>query len=118
MTRGFLLGKFMPPHAGHLALCEAAMLLVDRLTILVCWLPGDPMPGPLRLAWMGELLPGARVLGHGEAVPQAPDEHPDFWPIWRDIVRAAHPEPIDFLFAGEDYGQRLAQEVGARFSRS
>ena len=39
--------------------------------------------------------------------------HPDFWPIWRDIVGAAHPEPIDRLFAGEAYGQRLAAEVGA-----
>ncbi len=115
MTRGFILGKFMPPHAGHLALCEAASRLVDELTVLVCWLPEDPIPGPLRLAWMRELLPAARVLGHGEVVPQAPDEHPDFWPIWQGIVRRAHPEPIDFVFAGEGYGQGLAVHVGARF---
>ncbi len=115
MTRGFLLGKFMPPHAGHLTLARAARAMVDRLTVLVCWLPDDPIPGELRLAWMRELLPDCEVIGHGAPVPQAPDESPDFWPIWRGIVRAAHPEPIDLLFAGEEYGKRLAEEVGGLF---
>ncbi len=115
MTRGFVLGKFMPPHAGHLALCEAALRLVDQLTVLVCWLPGDPIPGAQRLAWMQQLLPQARVLGFGEAAPQAPADDPAFWPIWQEIVRRVHPEPIDFVFAGETYGQELADRLGARF---
>lgn len=115
MSRGFVLGKFMPPHAGHMRLCETAQRIADELTILVCWLPDDPIPGPLRLRWMSELFPGARVVGHGDIVPQAPDEHPDFWPIWSGIVKAAHPEPIDLVFAGEDYGARLAAEVAAAF---
>jgi NadR type nicotinamide-nucleotide adenylyltransferase len=113
VTRGFLLGKFMPPHSGHVLLCEAARRLVDRLTILVCWLPDDPIPGPLRLEWMQKLFADCRVVGHDQIVPQAPEEHPDFWSIWRDIVRAAHPEPIDRVFAGEAYGRRLAAELGA-----
>jgi len=113
--RGFLLGKFMPPHAGHIALIEAARDLVDELTVLVCWLPDDPISGERRLEWMRELFPDCRVLGHGEVVPQAPEDSPDFWPIWRGIVAAAHPEPIDYLFAGEDYGARLAQETGGFF---
>lgn len=115
MTRGFVLGKFLPPHAGHQLLCETARALVDELTILVCWLPDDAIPGPVRLAWMRELFPDCRVIGHDAVVPQSPDEHPEFWPIWRSIVRAAHPEPIDLVFASEDYGHRLAAEVGARF---
>ena len=115
MTRGFVLGKFMPPHAGHVHLCETARRLVGELTILVCWLPGDPIPGPLRLAWMRQLFPDCRVIGHDAQVPQAPGNDPDFWPVWRKIVKIAHPEPIDLLFAGEDYGMRLAREVGARF---
>jgi HTH-type transcriptional regulator, transcriptional repressor of NAD biosynthesis genes len=115
VTRGFLLGKFMPPHAGHVFLCDTARRLVDELTILVCWLPDDPIPGPLRLEWMSELFPNCRVLGFGEVAPQAPEENPEFWPIWRRIVKRAHPAPIDFVFAGERYGELLAKEVGARF---
>ena len=116
MRHGFVLGKFMPPHLGHVHLCETARRLVDRLTILVCWLPDDPVPGPLRLQWMRELFPDCRVIGHDAIVPQKPEESADFWPIWRGIVRVAHPEPIDMVFSGEDYGLRLAEEVGAAFT--
>lgn len=115
MTRGFVLGKFMPPHAGHVSLCEAAARMVDQLTILVCWLPDDPVPGEARLAWMRELFPRARVIGHGEIVPQMPNDSAEFWPIWTRIVREAHPEPIDFVFAGEEYGADLAAHVGGEF---
>lgn len=115
MSNGFLLGKFMPPHDGHVLLGETAQALVDRLTILVCSLPDDPIPGALRLEWMRDLFPAANVIAYDAPVPQTPEEHPDFWPIWRDIVRAAHPEPIDLLFASEAYGAQLAGEVGARF---
>lgn len=114
-TRGFLLGKFMPPHAGHVALIEAAARLVDELTVLVCWLPDDPIPGRLRLAWMEQLFPSCRVLGHGEIVPQEPADSSDFWPIWKSIVAQAHPEPIDYVFAGEDYGLDLARNIGGFF---
>ena len=87
--RGFLLGKFMPPHAGHMALIRGARALVDELTVLVCWLPDDTIAGETRLAWMRELAPDCRIVGHGDVVPQTPEESPDFWPIWRGIVAAA-----------------------------
>lgn len=113
--RGFLLGKFMPPHAGHVAMIDAARSMVDELTILVAWLPGDPIPGEKRLAWMKEMFPHCRVVGHGGPAPQEPDESAHFWPIWRSIVAKAHPEPIDYLFAGERYGEELACQVGGLF---
>lgn len=115
ISRGFLLGKFMPPHAGHIELVEAAAKLVDELTVLVCWLPGDPIPGAQRLAWMRDLFPSCRVVGHGEVVPQGPDDDPKFWPIWQGIIASVHPEPIDYVFAGEAYGGDLAERVGAFF---
>jgi NadR type nicotinamide-nucleotide adenylyltransferase len=115
MRRGFLLGKFMPPHLGHQYLCDVAIRRCDALTVLVCSLPGDPIAGALRLAWMREMVPAARVLHLDEEVPQAPADHPDFWPIWRGIVRRFHPEPVDVVFASEVYGHRLAGELGAVF---
>ena len=113
--RGFMLGKFMPPHAGHVALVDAARSLVDELTILVTWLPNDPIPGERRLAWMREMFPTCRVIGHGGPAPQQPEESPHFWPIWRTIVAKVHPEPINYLFAGEHYGAELACQVGGLF---
>ena len=115
MKRGFLLGKFMPPHAGHVSLIEAARRLVNELTILVCSLPDDPIPGELRFEWMRSMFPGCRVVFHGAPVPQAPGDNPNFWPIWRRIIAKAHPEPIQYLFAGDDYGAELARQVGGLY---
>jgi NadR type nicotinamide-nucleotide adenylyltransferase len=115
-SRGFVLGKFMPPHSGHLYLCDFGRAYADQLTILVCSLPDDPIPGSLRHAWMKELCPSARVVHCEEILPQQPEDDPEnFWPIWRDVVKRYHPEPIDVVFASEPYGHRLAAETGARF---
>jgi len=115
MSNGFLLGRFMPPHAGHVHLCETARRLVDRLTILVCWLPEDPVPGPLRLAWLRALFPDCRVIGREGIVPRPHARDPDLRPAWREIVKAVHPEPVDRVFAGEASGAWLAEAVGAAF---
>ncbi len=115
MKRGFLLGKFMPPHAGHVTLVATARKLVDELTVLVCWLPDDPIPGELRLAWMQAQFPDCRIIGHADPAPQDPSETPEFWAAWKPIIAAVHPEPIDYLFAGEDYGAELARQVGGMF---
>jgi len=113
VTRGVLLGSFMPPHAGHQLLVETALQLVDQLTLIVFWRPDDPVPGPDRLRWLREMFPTARVLGNDAVVPRLPEEHPDFWALWREVVRAAHPEPIDRLFAFDLHGVRLARDLGA-----
>jgi len=114
MRRGFLLGKFLPPHAGHLFLCNTASALVDELTVLVCTLDRDPIPGATRFGWMQEMLPCARVLHFDRVVPQEPSEHPDFWNIWKALCLEMHPEPIDTVFGSEPYVERLAAELGAR----
>ena len=78
MTRGFLLGKFHPPHEGHVFLGQFARHHCDELTILVCTLDRDPIAGELRHAWMKELFPNCRVVHHSTDVPQEPADHPDF----------------------------------------
>ena len=114
-VHGFVLGKFMPPHSGHMYLCDFAAGLCDQLTILVCSLEREPIPGKLRHEWMSALYPNARVLHYDRDVPQEPSEHPEFWDIWRELIRSVHPEPIHRVFASEAYGLRLAKELGAEF---
>jgi HTH-type transcriptional regulator, transcriptional repressor of NAD biosynthesis genes len=114
MRRGFLLGKFLPPHAGHVFMCRVAQSLCDELTILVCSLPDDPIPGEKRHGWMTALFPNCRVIHHDRPVPQEPSEHPEFWSIWRRLCITAHPEPIDIVFGSENYVLRLASELEAK----
>jgi len=106
----------MPPHAGHVALIRSAAALVDELTVLLCALPDDPIPGKLRLQWMRELFPECRIAYHDDLdAPQEPGDHPHFWQEWTRIVRHHHPEPVDRLFAGESYGAELARHLAAFF---
>jgi HTH-type transcriptional regulator, transcriptional repressor of NAD biosynthesis genes len=106
-TRGFLLGKFLPPHRGHQYLIEFARAYVDRLTVLVCTIEQEPIPGRLRYQWMCEAFPGVDLVHHTDEIPQAPEEHPQFWDIWRASIRRHVPGRIDYVFASEDYGWRL-----------
>lgn len=114
MTRGLVLGKFMPPHTGHLYLLETARPQVDELTVLVCTLPDEPIPGTLRAAWMRELAPTAHVVHVTDENPSEPHEHPRFWQIWCDTIRRAEPRSIDVVFTSETYGDELARRLGAR----
>ncbi|HGG57580.1 MAG TPA: transcriptional regulator [Nannocystis exedens] len=115
MSRGLVLGKFMPPHAGHLFLVDFARRMVDELTVVVGTLGSEPIAGELRYRWMCELVPGSEVLHLTDENPQDPSEHPDFWGIWRRSLLRILPRRPDVVFASEPYGQRLAAELGASF---
>lgn len=113
--RGLVLGKFMPPHLGHLHLIEFARSWVDELVVVVGTLAHEPIPGELRYAWMKELAPWANVVHLTDENPQDPSEHPEFWQIWRASLKRVVPEPIDWVFASEEYGKKLAEVLDAEF---
>ena len=140
MTKGFFLGKFMPPHNGHLFVCEVARQRVDELTVFLCSHDAEPIDGHLRAAWMRECLkalsgkvdaglsplpegaesaqnkdaPRCTVIHMHRDIPQEPKDHPDFWQIWKDAIFEHHPDPIDFVFGSEDYVLKLAETVNAQ----
>ena len=114
-TIGMVLGKFLPPHAGHQYLIDFATESVDRLYVVVGTLKREPIPGGLRYEWMRELNPRADVLHLTDEIPQEPHEHPDFWGIWSKALLGILPERPDFVFASEPYGFRLAEELGATY---
>ncbi len=111
-----VLGKFMPPHAGHLYLCRFALGMAERVTVVVGTSPGEPIPGDLRAAWMRRLMPDAHVVHLDAVLPQHPSEDPDFWAIWRRALEGVLPAPVDWVVAGEGYGATLAQTLGAAFA--
>ncbi len=113
--RGMVLGKFLPPHRGHLHLIETAARAVDELIVVVGSLDREPIPGDLRLTWLRELLPGIQVVHLDQELPQLPEEHPDFWDLWRESLRAVLGQDVDVVFASETYGERLAAELGAHY---
>ncbi|MCE9581812.1 MAG: AAA family ATPase [Planctomycetes bacterium] len=111
---GLVLGKFLPPHAGHLHLLAAARAQVDRLAVVVGSLKREPVPGALRFEWMRELCPRDDVFHLTEELPQEPHEHPRFWELWTAALRRFLPTGPDVVFTSESYGDELAKRLGAR----
>ncbi|MBF0500974.1 MAG: AAA family ATPase [Candidatus Riflebacteria bacterium] len=111
---GLIIGKFLPPHLGHQYLVDFARAYVKHLTVLVCTLAAEPIPGELRFNWMREMFPDVDIRHHIDENPQEPHEHPDFWRIWRDSIMR-HCPAADVLFASEKYGIPLAKVLNARF---
>jgi NadR type nicotinamide-nucleotide adenylyltransferase len=105
----------MPPHLGHLYLVDFARTFADTLTIVVGSLEDEPIPGAWRYQWMKELFPSQEVLHLTDPNPQYPNEHPDFWNIWKRSLEGVCSRPADLLFASEEYGAKLAEVLGAQF---
>lgn len=112
MVRGLVLGKFLPYHSGHAHLIRTARRAVDELTVLVCSIGSEPIPGRVRFDWVRKSHPDCRVVHVAEEVPQTPDESPDFWPIWSDLVQR-YAGMVDVVFTSEQYGDELAARIGA-----
>ncbi len=115
MTRGMVLGKFLPPHTGHVYLVDFARAYVDDLTVVVGTLAREPIAGELRVKWMRELFPQVRVVHLTDENPQYPHEHPDFWAIWKASLLRVLPAPPDLVFASDSYGHELAAVLGASY---
>ena len=110
-----VLGKFLPPHLGHVYLVDFARHYCRDLTVVVSSLRHEPIPGEVRYRWMKELFPDVRVFHLTDENPQFPHEHPQFWDIWERSLRSVAPDGVDFVFASEDYGFPLAERLNARY---
>ncbi len=117
-TRGLVIGKFLPPHLGHKYLIDFAAGFVNDLTVLVCTLEKQPIPGSLRFDWMRRTFGSVRVIHHPDENPEEPAdaETPEqFWALWRASILSHLDAPPDYVFASEPYGAKLAEVLGARF---
>lgn len=114
-TTGLVLGKFMPPHMGHVFLFDFAKSYVDELAIVVETEHGQSISGEIRYDWVCAMCPDVSVLHLTDENPQEPSEHPDFWRIWQESLLRILPFVPDYLFASEEYGWKLSEVIGAKF---
>lgn len=113
-TTGLVIGKFMPPHFGHLALIDFAARRCGRLVVLLGARPGEPIPGPVRLEWLRSLADGngrITVDYTEEDLPQAPRADRRVSRVWADYLGKRYPD-ADVLFSSEEYGAFLAEYMG------
>jgi HTH-type transcriptional repressor of NAD biosynthesis genes len=113
-VNGIVLGKFYPLHKGHIYLIESASKLVDSLEIIVGTLERETIAGDVRFDWAKKTFPNLKVHHLIDENPQYPEEHPDFWDIWKTSIRKFISGKIDFVFSSETYGDELAKHLGAK----
>lgn len=114
--RALVIGKFLPPHAGHHALIEFAAEHASHVDVIVCDLEGQRPTAAARCGWIEEIHPEARV----RVVPDicgwhAPDPCTESCSkVWADHLRDRGLGPWQTVVSSESYGPRFANELGSR----
>src|SRR6185436_18227497 len=107
--RGLIIGKFYPPHKGHKYLIDTARSHVDELHIVICQRRGEVPSGELRLSWLREIHPDARVLLVNDDDFDPADSA--FWArqsiAWLGFIP-------DVVFTSEEYGDSFAACLGCQ----
>jgi HTH-type transcriptional repressor of NAD biosynthesis genes len=103
-----VIGKFLPPHAGHHFLIDRAASESLQLTVIVCEAPDQEIPGAVRAACLRERHPGVRVLVVADVVPA---DDSVGWAEYTCRILGFRP---DGVFTSEDYGDAYAAAMGAR----
>lgn len=88
---GLVIGKFYPPHAGHLYLASAAARHCEQVTVVCMAATQESIPLERRVAWLREALAehaNVTVSGIVDDVPV--DYHdPAIWQAHEDLMREA-----------------------------
>jgi HTH-type transcriptional repressor of NAD biosynthesis genes len=116
---GLVVGKFYPPHRGHLYLIKTAAAGCERLTVLVMAARVETVPLTSRVSWLQAAcagLPAVAVTGVPCDVPVDYGSGP-VWAAQVAVMTAALdgnglPQP-DAVFTSEPYGDELAAWFGA-----
>lgn len=130
MKHALILMTALPPTIGHKALINFAyQFMVEkhhfhdefRLHVLINSRSFEPLSGKERLqAFQNEFINNHLVkfyLCENDDVPQNPEDHPNFWFLWKNLI-TKYTDGIqffDYVFASEKYGIKLAETLDAKF---
>lgn len=120
MSRGLVVGKFMPLHRGHQLLIESALAKVDDLTVVVYndTPPGHypAMPIEKRVRWLTQLYPDLEnIVPREDPLKDKSQEERDK-PVWAQLYAddVEFLGPFDYVFSSEVYGDPYAEALGAK----
>lgn len=105
----------MPCHIWHRYLIDFAKHYTDIVDVIVCSLKNEPIDWKLRYIWMKNIFPNLNIHHYNKDIPQYPEEHVDFWNLWKKAIKSKVKWKIDYVFASEEYWFKLAEILGAKF---
>lgn len=111
---GLVLGKFYPPHLGHLFLIDSALKQCETVHVMVCTLERETIPGTIRYNWIKNHYKNkknVKVIHCDKELPQYPSdcetEFEFYNQYWVPTVYS-HIDQLDAVFTSEDYGDEFA----------
>src|SRR6478736_635241 len=113
MKRGLVIGKFMPLHAGHIALIEFAATQCDELIVSMSFTNEDPIDPTLRFSWIEEIFRNNPIIKPSCSFDDFDDESLDIEKrtvIWGNFIKKKFPK-IDVLISSEEYGKPFAEQL-------
>lgn len=116
MALGLVIGKFMPIHAGHVALIRFAAEQCDEVIVSMSFTDADPISPALRINWIEQIFKNDPKIKPTMVVDDFDDDSLSWMgrtKIWSDFIRRTYP-PIDIIFSSEDYGEPFAANYGAK----
>jgi HTH-type transcriptional repressor of NAD biosynthesis genes len=123
MSHALVVGKFYPPHVGHVRLIQTAIDECDRVTVAACHSSVENIPIEDRIAWLYDEF--GRPSGTFEIVPvfdDTPVEYTDeTWGWFLDALmdaldRGPFPRYPDTIYSGERYAPEFAERLNARYA--
>ena len=115
MTRGLVIGKFMPVHAGHISLIEFAAAHCDELIVSMSYKHDDPIDESLRFNWLKEIFKTSNSIKIEKVEDNFDDETLELearTKRWAEFISIRYP-PINKVFSSESYGEPFARHLGA-----
>jgi HTH-type transcriptional regulator, transcriptional repressor of NAD biosynthesis genes len=116
MTRGLVIGKFMPLHKGHIALIEFAAAQCDELIVSMSYTETDPIPYEWRHQWLLSAFSDYPKIIVG-VIKDDFDNESLPWSgrtkVWAEVIKKKYPH-VDRLFSSEAYGEFFATHLNAQ----
>ena len=114
MTRGLVIGKFMPIHKGHIALINFALANCDEVIVSMSFTITDPINSDLRCGWIKEIFKNNSKISI-QSVKDDFDQEDLPWSgrikIWAEFISRKFPS-INVIISSEEYGPLLAKQLG------
>lgn len=115
-----VLGKFYPPHSGHLYLINTAIENSEKVHVVLCYNSSQSIPGEIRLKTLTEIYqnnPKVIIYPFNDVgLPQHENECEtidEFYKYWVSVVYKLI-DKLDVIFTSENYGDDFAIYLGIK----
>ena len=119
MKKGFVFGKFLPLHKGHIALIEFALKYCDHLYVCVCFSSKELIDPITRKQWLYQAFEDNKNItivsfGYDEnELPNPSVSSKDVSKLWAVAFKKLFPD-VDIVFTSEPYGEFVAEFMDIR----